>query len=130
MPLVFTRSAVIIPIKAFITKTKPFSIDSMLIENRETTFKGIIMVEQEVVIKNRAGIHARPAALIVQTANNFDSQIFIEKETNRINGKSIMGIITLGASYKTKLKIITEGEDEVAALEALVKLFENRFEEE
>lgn len=88
------------------------------------------MVEQEVVIKNRAGIHARPAALIVQTANNFDSQIFLEKDTNRINGKSIMGIITLGASYKTKLKIITEGEDEVAALDALVKLFENRFEEE
>jgi phosphocarrier protein len=88
------------------------------------------MVEKEVTIKNRAGIHARPAALIVQTANKFDSQISFEKEDDRINGKSIMGIITLGAGYKTTLKVIAEGEDEVEAVEAIVALFENRFEED
>ena len=76
------------------------------------------MEEREVVIKNRAGIHARPAALIVQTANQFDSQISFEKEKDRINGKSIMGIITLGASYNTKLKVIAEGEDEAEAVNA------------
>ena len=88
------------------------------------------MVEKEVVIKNRAGIHARPAALIVQTANKFDSQISFEKDEDRINGKSIMGIITLGAGYNTALKVIAEGEDENEALDAIVTLFENRFEED
>jgi phosphocarrier protein HPr len=87
------------------------------------------MEEREVVIRNRAGIHARPAALIVQTANKFDSQISFEKENDRINGKSIMGIITLGAGYNTKLKVIAEGSDEKNAVDAIVELFENRFEE-
>lgn len=88
------------------------------------------MVEKSVTIMNRAGIHARPAALIVQTANTFDSEIFFEKEDIRINGKSIMGIITLGAGYRTTLQVIAEGEDEEEALEAIVRLFENRFEED
>ncbi len=87
------------------------------------------MTTKEVIIKNRAGIHARPAALIVQTANSFESQIFLEKENNRINGKSIMGIITLGASYNTKLQVVAEGSDEEAAVDAIVQLFENKFEE-
>jgi len=88
------------------------------------------VVSQEVTIKNRAGIHARPAALIVQTANQFESQVFLEKDDNRINGKSIMGVITLGAGYNTTVKIITEGADEEAAAEAMIALFERRFEEE
>ena len=88
------------------------------------------MVQKEVTITNRAGIHARPAAMIVQTANEFSAQIYLEKDNNRINGKSIMGIITLGAGYKTSLQVIADGEDEQNALEAIVKLFENRFEEE
>ena len=88
------------------------------------------MVSKEVTIKNRAGIHARPAALIVQTANEYDAQIYLEKENNRINSKSIMGIITLGASYNTKLQVVAEGDDEEEAVDAIVKLFENRFEEE
>ena len=88
------------------------------------------MYQKEVIIKNRAGIHARPAALIVQTANTFNSQIFLEKDGNSINGKSIMGIITLGAAYNTKIQIQAEGPDEKEAVEALVNLFENRFEED
>ncbi len=88
------------------------------------------MVEREVTIKNRAGIHARPAAMIVETANKFDSKIFFQSDNDKINGKSIMGIITLGASYNTKLKIIAEGDDEQEAVETLATLFENRFEEE
>ncbi len=87
------------------------------------------MEERDVVIKNRAGLHARPAALLVQTANKFESHISFEKDTDRINGKSIMGIITLGASYNTKLKIIAEGADEEEAVNAIAALFENRFEE-
>ena len=88
------------------------------------------MKEQEVTILNRAGIHARPAALIVQKASEFDSNILMEKDGNQINAKSIMGIITLGATHKSVIKIITEGSDEKEAMKAIVSLFENRFEEE
>ena len=88
------------------------------------------MVEKVTVIKNRAGIHARPAAVLVQTANMFSSQIFLEKDSERINGKSIMGIITLGATYNTPIKIIADGADEQEAVEAICRLFENKFEEE
>jgi len=88
------------------------------------------MIEQMVKIKNRAGIHARPAALLVQTASKFKSKIFIEKDEDRINGKSIMGIITLGAGYDTALKLIVEGEDEQDAVAALMHLFDSKFEEE
>jgi len=88
------------------------------------------MVECYVIIKNRAGIHARPAALLVQTATQFTSKVYIEKDSERINGKSIMGVISLGATYHTKLRIIAEGEDEKQAIAALARLFDNKFQEE
>ena len=88
------------------------------------------MVERIVTIRNRAGMHARPAALLVKTASSFASQISIEKDSERVNGKSIMGVITLGATFNTPLKIIADGPDEMEALDALQKLFDNRFEEE
>ena len=88
------------------------------------------MVEKSITILNRAGIHARPAAMLVQTTKDFICNIYIEKGKDRINAKSIMGIITLGAAYGTEIKIIAEGEDEITALSALVRLFESRFEEE
>jgi len=88
------------------------------------------MVERIVTIRNRAGMHARPAALLVKTASSFAAQIFIEKDSERVNGKSIMGVITLGATFNTPLKIIAEGPDETEAVDAIQKLFDNRFEEE
>ena len=88
------------------------------------------MTERVLTIRNRAGMHARPAALLVKTASAFTAQIFIEKDGERVNGKSIMGVITLGATYNSLLKVIADGPDEVAALDALEHLFENRFEEE
>ncbi len=88
------------------------------------------MKQETVTIKNRAGIHARPAALIVKTANEYDSEIFLEHDNMRINAKSIMGIITLGANYKSVIQVIAEGNDEEEVVSAIVKLFENRFEEE
>lgn len=87
------------------------------------------MIQEKVVIKNRAGIHARPAALLVQIANKFSSKIFLQKDSDMINGKSIMGIITLGATYNTELIVITDGDDEEEALSAIVSLFENKFQE-
>ena len=88
------------------------------------------MKEKKITIKNRAGIHSRPAAMLVQTANQFSADVYIEKDSERINGKSIMGIITLGATYDSELNIVTEGADEDQALDALVGLFERKFEEE
>jgi phosphocarrier protein len=87
------------------------------------------MEVREVEVLNRAGIHARPAALIVKVANQFTSNLYMEKDRMKINGKSIMGIITLGAAYKSKLVIQTEGPDEVEAASAIERLFLNRFEE-
>jgi phosphocarrier protein len=88
------------------------------------------MTERLVTIKNRAGIHARPAAMVVQLTKDFECNIYLEKDKDRINAKSIMGIITLGASYGTELKIVAEGDDEEAAAAALTRLFEAKFEEE
>lgn len=88
------------------------------------------MTQREVVVRNRAGIHARPAALIVQTAAQFSSHIEFTNEHESINAKSIMGIITLGAGYNSTITISADGEDESEAVERLAALFENRFEEE
>jgi phosphocarrier protein len=88
------------------------------------------MVERSVTIANRAGIHARPAALLVQATKNFNCEIYFEKGADRINAKSIMGVITLGAAYGATIKIIAEGQDEQDAVDTLVRLFESKFEEE
>ena len=88
------------------------------------------MTTKTVKIMNRAGIHARPAAMIVQTASKFSSKILFKRENEEINAKSIMGIITLGAAYDSEILIEAEGADEADAVEALAKLFENRFEEQ
>jgi phosphocarrier protein len=86
------------------------------------------MVEREVMIANRAGVHARPAALLVRTANRFQSDIYLEKDGERVNGKSIMGIIALGAAYRTTLRVIATGADEAEAVEALVRLVDSKFQ--
>lgn len=88
------------------------------------------MTRRTVTIQNRAGIHARPAAMLVQTANRFASDIYLEKDSERINGKSIMGIITLGATHQSQISIIANGADEQEAVAAIAELFEKKFEEE
>jgi phosphocarrier protein len=88
------------------------------------------MTEREITVRNRAGIHARPAALIVQTASKFEATVMLRKDDEEINAKSIMGIITLGAGYNTTLMVSAEGDDEVEAVDEISRLFENRFEEE
>ena len=88
------------------------------------------MTEQVIKVSNRAGIHARPAAVLVHAIKDFKASIYFEKGNDRINAKSIMGILTLAAAYKTELKIIAEGEDEKQAVETIVRLFESKFEEE
>jgi len=87
------------------------------------------MVSKVLTVRNRAGIHARPAAMIVKVANKFKSDFYMEKDDIKINGKSIIGVITLGAGYKSEITILCEGEDEASMAEALEQLFENRFEQ-
>ena len=76
-------------------------------------------IEKEVLIQNSQGLHARPAALFVQTAAKFDSTVRINKDGELIDGKSIMGILSLGAESGAKLTLIVEGDD---AREAFVEL--------
>ena len=88
------------------------------------------MVERIVTITNRAGIHARPASVIVEKTKDFKSSIYFEHESQKINAKSILGIITLGAAYGSKIIISANGEDEQAAVDTIARLFETKFEEE
>jgi phosphocarrier protein len=88
------------------------------------------MVEKSITVQNRAGIHARPAALIAQTANKFQAEIEILRDSTTVNAKSIMGVITLAAGYKSPLTLRTNGTDEQDAMAAICALFDNKFEEE
>lgn len=88
------------------------------------------MTQTTVTIRNRAGIHARPSALLAQKAMRFSSRIWLEKAGDRINAKSIMGILTLGACFGTPIVILAEGSDEAKAVDALRVLFDTGFNEQ
>ncbi len=83
-----------------------------------------MIYEREVIIRNKLGIHARPAQMIVELAKKFKSDIYIEKDGMRANARSLLGILMLVAPKGTKLKLIAEGEDAKEAVEALAKLIE------
>jgi len=80
------------------------------------------VVEKIVVIKNKQGLHARPAALFVQIANKFDSDVMVSKGKIKVNGKSIMGIMMLEAGRGAKVTITTKGEDAQQAITELETL--------
>jgi phosphocarrier protein HPr len=80
-------------------------------------------IQKEFIVKNAQGLHARPAALFVQIVSKYNSNVTVEKGTERINGKSIMGILTLGANKGTVLKIEVDGEDAENLLKELEDLF-------
>jgi len=82
----------------------------------------IIVVEKTIVIKNKQGLHARPAALFVQIANKFDSDVTVSKGKAKVNGKSIMGIMMLEAGRGSRITIITKGEDAQQAITELENL--------
>lgn len=79
-------------------------------------------VTRKVLIKNKQGLHARPAALFVQLANRFDSLITVSKDKEQINGKSIMGILMLAAEKGSYIEIIAEGNDAEEAIKELETL--------
>ena len=86
-------------------------------------------MEKIMTIRNRMGLHARPAAMFVQEAGKFKSQIYVVKDGLQVNGKSVMGLMLLAAESGSKLTIKADGPDEAAAIAALEKLFEKRFDE-
>lgn len=88
------------------------------------------MVTKELTVINDSGIHARPAALIVETATKFRSSVFFHKDGMRANAKSIMNIMLLAAEPGAVIKVETEGQDEEEALQAIESLFLSRFKYE
>ncbi len=88
------------------------------------------MITKDFIIENKTGLHARPASKFVQVANEFKSDIFIEKGNTRVNAKSIMGVMTLGAGRGSKIRLIVDGIDQEEALETLSQLIQSNFGEE
>ncbi|MGA2532327.1 MAG: HPr family phosphocarrier protein [Candidatus Aminicenantales bacterium] len=87
------------------------------------------MVEKTIIIKNKLGLHARAAVKFVNLANRFGSAVKIVKDGNEIDGKSILGILTLAATQGSQIQLVIAGKDEDAALGALAELINNRFDE-
>ena len=87
-------------------------------------------LRRELEIRNQYGIHARPASMFVKTAARFESEVYVEKDGNVVSGKSIMGLMTLQASFGSTLKVSAEGPDAVELLDALQALVESKFGEE
>jgi len=87
------------------------------------------MIEREITIMNRSGLHTRPAAALVKTAAGFKSDFYIYKDGMEINGKSIIGVMTLAAEQGSKLILRFDGLDEEAAAIAVVGLFARGFDE-
>ena len=87
------------------------------------------MYVKEVLVKNKAGLHARPATFFIQKANEFKSSIWLEKEERRVNAKSLLGVLSLGIMGGTEIRIIAGGVDEEQAVNALVALVESGFAE-
>ncbi|CAF0698951.1 HPr family phosphocarrier protein [Candidatus Methylacidithermus pantelleriae] len=88
------------------------------------------VVTREMVIQNRLGLHARPAALFVKTATRYGSEIRVEKDGEEVNGKSIMGLMLLAAGYGSRIKVTAVGPDAREAIEALEKLVTSKFQDE
>lgn len=88
------------------------------------------MIERELAIENRLGLHARAAAKLVQTASRFKSAVKIRKNGEEVDGKSILGILLLAASQGSRIIVRISGEDEADALAALEDLLARRFDEE
>jgi len=86
-------------------------------------------ISVELIVKNRMGIHARPAAMIVRIANHFPSELYVEKDDEQVNGKSIMGLMMLAAGQGSKLRFTTLGEGGQDMLKEMEKLFERKFDE-
>lgn len=89
-----------------------------------------IMVTKEMVVINKLGIHARPAAMFVKVANKFECDIFVEKDGEQVNGKSIMGLMMLAAGPSSRITVQAEGSDAEKAVLEIEALLKRKFDEE
>jgi len=87
------------------------------------------VIIKTIQVKNKYGLHARPAALIVTTASKYQSEFFISKDGVRVNGKSIMGVMMLAAEMGSELTLELDGPDEVQAMEDIIGVIDSRFGE-
>ena len=87
-------------------------------------------ISKNLVVQNKLGIHARPAALFAKTANRFKSDVFVEKDGETINAKSIMGLMMLAAGPGSKILVIAKGPDAADAVKAVEELLASKFGEE
>ena len=87
-------------------------------------------ITKDMVVSNKLGVHARPAAMFVKVANKFESEIFVEKDGETVNGKSIMGLMMLAAGPGSRLTISAEGQDAARALTELETLVNRKFDED
>ncbi|MBQ6264147.1 MAG: HPr family phosphocarrier protein [Clostridia bacterium] len=85
------------------------------------------MFVKDVTVQNQVGLHARPATFFIQKANEFKSQIWIDKDERKVNAKSLLGVLSLGIVGGTEIRIAANGVDEEEAVEELVKLVESGF---
>jgi phosphocarrier protein HPr len=88
------------------------------------------MIRQEITVTNHLGIHARPAAFIVQTSLTFESRVWLEKDGTSADAKSIIDVMTLFVPCGSRIAVCASGRDEAKAVEAVVKLFEAKFNED
>jgi len=89
-----------------------------------------LRITNELLVTNKLGIHARPAAMFVKTANRFECDVYVEKDGERVNGKSIMGLMMLAAGPGSKLLVFAEGEDAAKAVVELEALLRRKFDED
>ncbi len=92
--------------------------------------KSFIVITRELPIINKLGLHARAAAKLVKLSSSFEASIDIEKDGQRVNSKSIMGVMMLAASCGSQVTLTAEGNDETAAMNAITDLINRRFDEE
>ncbi len=87
------------------------------------------MVSKEIVVQNQVGLHARPATFFIQKANEFTSSVWIAKDSRMVNAKSLLGVLSLGITRGTVVKLTADGADEEAAIEGLTNLVASNFAE-
>jgi phosphocarrier protein HPr len=97
--------------------------------NKSDTSTAPVPLIKELVVQNKMGIHARPAAMIVRITNKFNAEVFVEKDEEQVNGKSIMGLMMLAAGKGSKVIFIVTGADAPAMIADLEVLFARKFDE-
>lgn len=88
------------------------------------------MLSKDVTVKNEIGLHARPATFFIQLANQFRSTVWVESEDRRVSAKSLLGVLSLGITKGTTIRIVADGSDEQLAVDGLCALIENNFTEQ